>query len=168
MNNGGIEIEHKYLIEYPDREELLEMPCAVSVHITQTYLDSEEGVTERVRSWKQDGETVYYHTLKRRVSALTHLEDEAVISCEEYQRLIRRKKRGSQTIEKERIVIPYSGRDVEIDIYPFWNDRAVAEVEVGSEDEDVRLPDCIRVIREVTEDGRYKNVSLAYVHDFEI
>ena len=43
MNNGGIEIEHKYLIEYPDREELLEMPCAVSVHITQTYLDSEEG-----------------------------------------------------------------------------------------------------------------------------
>ena len=57
---------------------------------------------------------------------------------------------------------------MEIDIYPFWDDRAVAEVEVGSEDEVVHLPDCIRVIREVTEDGRYKNASLAYVRDFEI
>lgn len=167
MNNGGIEIEHKYLIEYPDREELLSMSGSGSVHIRQTYLESDENVTERVRSWEQDGKTVYYHTLKRRVSDLTHLEDENEIPREEYQSLIRRKRRGSQTIVKERILIPYEGRVVEVDIYPFWKDRAVAEVEVGSEDEAVRLPGCIRVIREVTDDSRYKNASLAYSHDFE-
>lgn len=168
MNNGGsgIEIEHKYLIAYPDRDKLLSRPGAVSVRISQTYLESGEGTTERVRSWEQDGRTVYFHTVKRRVTALTHLEDETEIPEEEYLRLLGKKKAGSSTIEKERIIIPHKGRNVEVDIYSFWDDRATAEVEVQSEDEKVFLPRCIRVIREVTEDGRYRNASLAFSHDF--
>ncbi|MBP0968823.1 MAG: hypothetical protein J5744_01630 [Oscillospiraceae bacterium] len=167
MNNGGIEIEHKYLIEYPDRDRLLAVPGADSAVITQTYLESDEGITERVRSWEQGGVVRYYHTVKRRLSELTHLEDESEIPEPEYLELLNRKRTGSEVIEKERILIPYAGRTVEVDIYPFWNDRAVAEVEIMSEDEEVLLPDCIRVIREVTSDGRYKNASLAFSHDFD-
>ena len=168
MNTNGLEIEHKYLIEYPDRDELLSAEGARSVFIEQTYLESDRSVTERVRRWSEGGETRYYHTVKRRVSDLTHLEDEAEITREEYLRLLERKRSGCDPIGKERIMIPFMGHIVEVDIYPFWNDRAVTEVETGSEDEEVKLPDFIRVIREVTSDGRYKNVSLAYDHDFPV
>lgn len=168
MNLNGIEIEHKYLIEYPDRDMLLAMPGAGSARIVQTYLTSEKNVTERVRSWEQEGRTRYYHTVKRRISGLSHFEDENEIDGSEYSALLERKRPGSASIEKERIMIPYRGRTVEVDIYPFWNDRAVAEVEVMSEEEKVFLPECIKLIREVTDDVRYKNTSLAMDHDFGI
>ena len=168
MNTNGIEIEHKYLIEYPDRNELLAMPGADSAIIAQTYLKSEKGTTERVRRWRQGDSTRYYHTVKRRISGLSHQEDESEIGEEEYSALLGRKRPGRSSIEKERILIPYNDRTVEVDIYPFWKDRAIAEVEVMSEEEEVLLPDCIKVIREVTDDVRYKNTSLAEKHDFDI
>lgn len=168
MNTNGLEIEHKYLIEYPDRDELLVMEGVKAAVIEQTYLESEKGSTERVRRWEEDGEVIYYHTVKRRVSDLTHTEDENVITDDEYQELLKRKRGGCSPVCKERIMIPYDGHTVEVDIYPFWQDRAVAEVEVMSEDEEVKLPGCLKVIREVTSEGRYKNISLAYDHDFPV
>ncbi len=168
MNNNGLEIEHKYLIMYPDREQLLKMPGAESVRIEQTYLEAPKGFTERVRSWESSGKTVFYHTLKTRVTDLTHTEIEKEIDRQEYLDLLGRRLGGSETVIKERIMIPYGGHVVEVDIYPFWSDRAVAEVEVLSEDEEVTLPDCIRVIREVSGDPRYKNISLSFDHSFGI
>jgi CYTH domain-containing protein len=168
LNTGGLEIEHKYLIEYPDRELLLAAEGARSAVIEQTYLTSDAGVTERVREWKEDGQTKYFHTVKRRISDLTHLEDETEITEDEYLLLRERKREDCSPVRKERIMIPFRGHTVEVDIYPFWNDRAVAEVEIAAEDEEVSLPDLIRVIREVTSDRRYKNVSLAYDHDFPV
>ena len=50
---------------------------------------------------------------------------------------------------------------MELDVYPFWQDRAVLEIEVESETEAVTLPPCLTVIAEVTADKRYKNVNLA-------
>ena len=168
MNLNGIEIEHKYLIEYPDRKALLEMPGARSVQIVQTYLISEDGSTERVRRWESSGEIRFFHTVKRRLTGLSHLEDEREIDEKQYSALLGRKRPGSESIVKERILIPYRGRTVEVDIYPFWSDRAIAEVEVMSEEEEVFLPGCVKPIREVTDDIRYKNTSLAMDHDFDI
>ena len=48
-----------------------------------------------------------------------------------------------------------------IDVYPFWQRQAVLEVELPSEDTPLLLPTYIEVIREVSGDRRYKNVSLA-------
>ena len=48
-----------------------------------------------------------------------------------------------------------------MDIYPFWQDRAILEVEVRGEEETVLLPRGLHVIREVSADKRYKNVNLA-------
>ena len=120
MNTNGLEIEHKYLIEYPDRDELLAMEGVKTAVIEQTYLESEKGSTERVRRWEEDGEVIYYHTVKRRVSDLTHTEDEIEITDDEYQELLKRKRGGCSPVCKERIMIPYDGHTVEVDIYPFW------------------------------------------------
>ena len=53
--------------------------------------------------------------------------------------------------------------DKQIDVYPFWTDQAIMEIELSNPNEEIRFPDIIKVLREVTEDEQYKNASLAKI-----
>ena len=55
----------------------------------------------------------------------------------------------------------YEGTYFEIDIFPFWRDKAFLEVELKSENEGFVLPPFIKVIKDVTEDEEYTNHALA-------
>ena len=66
-----------------------------------------------------------------------------------------------RTIEKTRYLVPFEGHTLEIDVFPFWRDRAFCECELQSEDEPLPLPDWLHVYREVTDDPRYTNRALA-------
>ena len=57
--------------------------------------------------------------------------------------------------------MPSGGHTLEIDVFPFWADRAFCEVELSAEDERFTLPGWIEVVREVTDDPRYTNSALA-------
>lgn len=152
------EIERKFLIVFPDEAQLSKLEGCCIRDIEQIYLSAPRGISERVRRVCQDGKTIYIHTVKKKLSALTRSEFEEEISAEEYERL----SVGSvERISKRRYCIPYRRRVLEIDIFPFWRTRAFCEVEIGSEDEAVELPEFIEVIRDVSEDNRYSNHSLA-------
>ena len=49
----------------------------------------------------------------------------------------------------------------EIDIYPEWQDQAIMEIELRTEDEEIRFPQGIEIIKEVTGDKGYSNYSLS-------
>jgi CYTH domain-containing protein len=49
----------------------------------------------------------------------------------------------------------------EIDVYPFWNDRAIMEIELSNADDNIVFPEYIDIIKEVTSDPSYKNAALA-------
>ena len=66
-----------------------------------------------------------------------------------------------KTICKTRYCIDYGAHTFEIDVFPFWDDRALMEVELSHEDERFTVPQGIRIIREVTSDKRYTNSSIA-------
>ena len=51
----------------------------------------------------------------------------------------------------------------EIDLYPFWDDKAIVEIELNDENQDIELPKQLKLIREVTDDPNYKNSSLANI-----
>ena len=55
----------------------------------------------------------------------------------------------------------YKGFKYEVDVFPFWNDRAFLECEVESEDTEIPIPSCVMIIKEVSFDSRYKNSVLA-------
>ena len=55
----------------------------------------------------------------------------------------------------------YENQYIEIDTYPFWKDIAIAEVELNDENQKIELPKKLNVIKEVTNDERYKNAQLA-------
>ena len=49
------------------------------------------------------------------------------------------------------------------DVYPFRQDKAIAEIELSNENTAVTFPDFIKVIKEVTDDPEYKNAALAKI-----
>ena len=157
----NLEIERKLLIAMPDEGALAAMTGATCDEILQTYLLSDLGVTARVRARRSASGTVYTATEKRRLSDLTAIEDERELTEEEYRAMLLRRDPALAPIGKRRYAIPYAGQTLEIDIYPFWQKQAVLEVELPSEDTPLVLPPFIRVIRDVSGDRRYKNVSLA-------
>lgn len=66
-------------------------------------------------------------------------------------------------IRKNRYCLTYENQYFEIDIYPFWDDKAIVEIELSDENAEITFPEQIHVIKEVTEDEAYKNASLAQI-----
>ena len=155
-----LEIERKYLIPYPDTAMLEKLPGCVRLDISQTYL--KDGAGRARKSVSPEG-CVYTHTVKRRISELVREETEREISQEEYLALLRDADPNYLTITKTRFRIPYRGHIFEIDIFPFWQDKAVAEVELSHEDEEIAFPQWLNIINEVTFDPGYKNTELARI-----
>lgn len=160
----NLEIERKWLIRRPDEAELSAMAAAAGgsvSRIVQTYLTAEKGVSRRVRARTAGGITTYTCTAKRRLNAMTAQEDERIISPEEYHALLKDADPACRPIEKTRFCIPYGGRTLEIDLYPFWSERAVLEIELPSPDAPFSLPPELTVLAEVTGNRAYSNHSLA-------
>ncbi len=160
-NNNNLEIERKFLIRYPSEAVLLTIPVCDRSAIIQTYLKSELGVTRRVRKRSYADGTKYYKTEKIRRTILTCDEFEGEITLNEYETLLKSADPARRPVEKERLLLKSEKHTFEIDIYPFWGDRAIMEVELSSEDENFTVPAGIEIIKEVSGDKRYKNAALA-------
>ncbi len=160
-NNNNLEIERKFLIRYPSESVLKTIPACDRSAIVQTYLEGEPGVTRRVRMRRYADGTKYYKTEKIRRTTLTCDEFEGEITKQEYETLLKSADRARRPVKKERLLLKSGTHTFEIDIYPFWGDRAVMEVELTSEDETFTVPSGIEIIKEVSDDKRYKNAALA-------
>lgn len=155
------EIERKYLIEYPDVAWLEAQPTCRKIEIIQTYLRSAPGEEVRVRQRGADGHYVYFKTTKRHISGVKRVEIEQRLSQEEYLRLLMEADTQKRQIRKNRYCFTYQSQYFEIDVYPFWQDKAVVELELSDEAQEIVFPEQLKVIREVTDDAAYKNASLA-------
>lgn len=155
------EIERKYLIEYPDLKALEAMPNCKKVQIIQTYLKSPEGEEIRIRQRGANGHFVYYETHKRKVTNLKRIEVERRLSQDEYLQLMMEADPSRKPIRKDRYCLTDGSQYFEIDIYSFWNDQAILEIELSDPDEEIRFPEFLKIIREVTDDERYSNSELA-------
>lgn len=156
-----LEIERKFLIEMPDIKGLLSTWNAVKSDIIQTYLESENGEEVRIRQSGTDGNYVYYLTKKQNITGLSRVERERTISKDEYLKLLMTADTNLRPIRKERYCFVYKNQYFELDVYPFWKNRAILEIELTEENQDLQIPDFIKVINEVTENPEYKNHSLA-------
>jgi len=141
------EIERKFLIEYPDIKWLESLPNCRRVEIIQTYLKSDYSEEVRVRQRGCDGHYVYFQTIKRNVSDIKRVEIERRLSEKEYVRLLMNADTAKRQIRKDRYCLTFENQYFEIDVYPFWADKAIAEIELSSEDTEITFPEQIKVIR---------------------
>ena len=157
------EIERKYLIEYPNIAQLEKLPNCQRVEIIQTYLTSQSGEESRVRQRGTDGNYIYFQTTKKRVTDLKRIEVERRLSKDAYLQLLMNADPNFRPIRKTRYCLTYENQYFEIDVYPFWQDKAILEIELTNETKQVHFPDFIKVLKEVTDDDSYKNASLARI-----
>ncbi len=157
-----MEIERKFLIEYPDLGWLESLPKCEKVDIIQTYLISPDDRQIRVRRRGSKGHYIYYLSEKRRVTPYRRIALERRLSEEEYRNMLASADPEAHPIRKTRYCLADHDDYFEIDIYPEWKKQAILEIELSSSEEEVRIPDGIHVIREVTEDKRYRNYALAH------
>ncbi len=158
------EIERKYLIEYPHVTSLLAMENCQRIEILQTYLISEPGEEVRIRQRGQNGSYTFTKTTKRNTGdPAKRIEVEERINRDTYLKLLMQADPERHPVRKTRYCIMQrdSGQYLEIDVYPNSTKHAILEVETASIDTPIVFPDFIHVIREVTDDYRYKNYWIA-------
>jgi CYTH domain-containing protein len=151
----SLEVERVFLLRgMPD------VGAAERWRIEQGYLAGDEGVGGRLRrTTLPDGSVVHHHTQKQGVG-LVRIEREAEISCEAFD--AHWSATRGRRISKVRHRVPCDGLLWEIDQFSDMP-LVLAEVELPSEHHPMRIPSWLEhlVVREVTEDGRYRNFMLA-------
>ena len=156
-----VETERKYIITKPSLDELISRDGYTVSDITQIYLKGDNRSTHRIRRRAYGSAVQYTETVKLRISGMSAIERERVITESEYIKLSHDIADGSRPIKKTRHTFRYRGFTIEIDVYPEWENTAVLEVELATEEVSPELPSFIRVIREVTGNKAYSNAALS-------
>lgn len=164
--NKPLEIEYKFLIDFPDISTMEAQPEYKVEEMYQVYLELPSGMDEngtycRIRSVKNGQEEKFIKTFKESLSDMTRIEVESEISREEFNSLLAFRRQGYNPIRKHRHSFRLFGFTYEVDIFPFWQDRAYLEIEVEAENIKPPIPDFLKILKDVTADKRYRNTSLA-------
>lgn len=161
-----LEIERKFLINLPNIDVLNKRFNVTTINIIQTYLHSEDPLIERRIRQKRLGDGFsYYYTEKKTLDDLSRIEIEHRITEADYIHLMMEADTSLNQIRKDRHCFIYENNYFELDIYPFWKNQAIVEVELTNKDQTVIWPEELELIREVTNEKCFKNKSLAYNHD---
>lgn len=156
-----LEIERKFLIEYPDLALLNNIKTCRKIPITQAYLTTPDEGYFRIRKRGEGDSALFIKTFKIKISDMKRIEIENYISKEEYYNYLNKKEYITGIISKDRYCIADGSTYYELDVYPFWQDKATIEIELLSEDEAYVLPKFVNLIREVTFEPEYRNLALA-------
>ncbi len=158
----ALEIERKFLIKNVDENFLLSLGARL-FDMEQIYLlPTLEFPVRRIRRRAENGVTEYFYTEKRpTVGAFSREEKEHKIDENMYLSLQKERDFTLNTINKKRYVLPYEKHILEIDVFPFFKEFFIMEIELKSEDEEFSIPSFFEIIEEVTLDFNYTNIALA-------
>lgn len=157
-----LEIEKKFLICMPDLDELKQKYNAVKSEIIQVYLKSQNNNEElRIRQRGENGSYTYYLTKKIKRDDMSRYEIEEKISKDRYLSLLMDADTSKNIIRKTRYCFMYENQYFELDLYPFSSDKAILEIELTDETKEIILPKEFFVIKEVTDDDKFKNSNIA-------
>ena len=156
-----LEIERKLLIEYPDTDFLKSLKTCRRIPITQAYMNTPEEGIFRVRKRGEGEDAQYIKTKKIKINDLKRIEIEDYISKEEYYTYLKRRNCVQGMISKDRYCLAWHWQYFELDVYPFWADKATIEIELLSEDQPFELPDFLTLIRDVSYEKEFRNKQLA-------
>jgi len=145
-----MEIERKYLV---NKKLWQEMNNEDGDYIVQGYITTDLNKTIRIRIWR----SAAYMTIKGKTNNISREEIEFPIPLDKATEIIRKFAEG--IIKKIRYTIQFKGKTWEVDEFMGENEGLLlAEIELGSENEPVELPQWIG--KEVSYDNRYFNSML--------
>ena len=153
--------KHKYLIEMPHTDILTVQLGALPIEMMQTYLiNSNPNIERRIRQQKDGSEYLYFYTEKRIADDGTRWVTERPITEKEYVNYLMECDAKLHPVLKHKYRFVYDDHKMEVDIYPFSDDKAILFT-YGRKGEECAVPECLHILREVTGDSEYKNRRLA-------
>jgi CYTH domain-containing protein/predicted ATPase len=157
-----IEIERKFVCQLIDMAAF--PPEAQHINIEQAYLVSRDPqVVSRIRRRGQHGTYLHFRTEKRFVSSGVNFETEKVISTRDYNISMTFRDPTKGIVRKTRTCFVFEHQYFEFDMIPLRDGSVIPllELELTEENQEIRLPPFINVIKEVTDDPEYTNVKIA-------
>lgn len=161
---GPTQLQRKFLIEMPDLTALKNNPNCTHIEISQTYLVSDKDHETRVRQRGSNGDYLYTKTVKalqEDEAQVRHIVHEHRLTESEYLVELMDADPSLSPIRKDRYCLCENERCLQVDVFPFWNDRALLEYPLAHEDAPVIIPKQFKVIEEVTANPAYRNHELA-------
>lgn len=153
--------KRKYLISMPDCALLEANYGAAPLRMMQTYLSSNNpNIERRVRQQKSGGEYLYFYTEKRRGEDGSKWVTEKPISEKEYISYLMESDLSLHSVRKTKYNFVCQGHRMQVDVYPFSDDKAVLFI-YGKQSDYTEIPPEIKILRDVTNDEEYKNRMLA-------
>lgn len=150
-------IEKKYLIKMPDLEQLLKNKHCRKVHVKQHYLiDETKKEKEKIVLRRENNKNFYYKVNKK-----DNVKYSNSITADQYINKLEDENKKFYNIYKDRYYYIYDSRCFKFDIFPFWDDKAILEIDILSEREQIKFPKFVEILEEVTEIEKYKNYYLA-------
>lgn len=153
--------KRKYLISMPDKALLTGKYQAMDIEMMQTYLvNSNPGIERRIRQQKNGNDYLYFYTEKHIGEDGAKWVTERPISEKEYIAYLMECDAGLHPVIKKKFRFNHFGHRLEIDIYPFSDEKAILFV-YGAKEGDPVLPEELTVLKDVTGNLEYKNRCLA-------
>lgn len=150
-------VEKKYLIKMPDVNQLIKNKHCRKVHVKQHYLiDETKKEQEKIVLRREKNKNFYYKVNKK-----NNVKYSQAIKADDYINKLEDENNKFYHIYKDRYYYIYDSRCIKIDIFPFWKDKAILEVDILNDRESIKFPKFIEVLEEVTTIDSYKNYYLA-------
>ncbi len=156
-----VAMRRKFLIEYPDLDWLNSNPLTRKLDVIETYLKAPEGSTYHIKQTGENGHWTAVATKKIRQIGVKSLELERRLTEDHYLELLEEADHSLRSLYKTRYFLAYDRQYFVIDLFPFWHDQAILSVQIPSEDAEIRFPEEIHVIKEITDVEEYRNHYLA-------
>ena len=157
-----VEKFYKYLVEFDDDmlEKIKTKQNYSNMHIEQYYLIATDGIERRIRKRVRNDNELYSYSEAKYLSTNERIKSDKVLSSRQYYDYSSEIDKNLKPINKERHSFIDDGLFYKLDIFDFDKSKGILSVQVG-EGQDIKLPDYVKVIKDVTNDKNYKNYYLA-------
>ena len=150
----------KFLIEFPNLTTLEAIENVKKIEIYQTYLICDDNEKTQIKKCEIDNDCIYYQT-KAIIKNNQIIEIEKRLTEKEYEEKILSADITRKQLHRTRYCLASKNNYMEIDLYPFWDDKAILKVDLHNEDDKFEIPSFIRVIEDITNNNKYLNSELS-------
>lgn len=153
-----IQKQHKFLVESIDIDKLSEC-LPVKLEIEQFFTDETPTENTMVRKTSKDGDSTYSSTIKRDTKkASERITTSRRITDKDYYEL--KKQTDDTPIIKNRYCFTYNKQYYRLDFFNQPEGLIILETGLTNLNQEIIIPEFIKVKKEITEDMSYRNVSI--------
>lgn len=153
-----IQVQYKYLVSDVDLDKL-SLCLPVKLELEQFFTNGNDNENTMVRKTTKDGDSTYSSSTKRETSKPSErITVSRRITDKDYEELL--SQTSDKPIHKYRYCFSYNKEYYRLDIFDEPHGLMILETGLTNKKSKVKIPNFIKVEKDITDDMNYRNVSL--------